>query len=151
MRELLQYMQHFRRMYQKSFQKLGRELELSQMEIDLLLFLRNNPDRNTARDAVALRGFAKSNVSTGVERLEAKGWLRVEPDPESRRIKRLVLEKSREAALERLARCQEDCFAAIVEDMTTEEREGLRALLERMDANVQRALSRMEQGGEDDV
>ena len=69
MNDLLQYALRFRRLYQKWFQDLGEELELSPLEMDLLLFLHNNPDRNTARDAVAVRGLAKSNVSTAVERL----------------------------------------------------------------------------------
>ena len=144
MRELLRYAQHFRRMYQKSFQPLSQDLELSQLEMDLLLFLSNNPDRNTARDAVLLRGFAKSNVSTAVERLEGKGWLRTQPDPSSRRVKRLVLQPGREAELERLLRCQEICFAAVLKGFSPTEREGLKTLLERMDANVQKALEHME-------
>ena len=73
MRELLQYTSRFKRMYQKSFQMVGERLGLSQMEIDILLFLYNNPKQNTARDVVAYRGFAKSNVSKGVEHLERMG------------------------------------------------------------------------------
>lgn len=145
MHDLIQYSIHFRRFYQKSFQPLGERLGLSQLEMDLLLFLRNNPEQNTARDAAALRGFAKSNVSMAVERLAGEGWLRVEPDPVSRRVKRLFLENGRRRDIDELAECQEKCFAAILADFTPLEREGLRELMDRLDANVKSALAELEQ------
>lgn len=147
MREMLQYASRFRRLYQKSFQPLGEEWGLSQLEMDMLLFLHNNPDRNTARDMVALRGFAKSNVSTAVDALERDGWLRVAPDPDSRRMKRLFLQPERQAAVTAMAQCQEWCFSAVLAGFTKEELAGLRELMLRLDANVRHALGELEQKG----
>ena len=145
MRTLLQYADSLRRLTHRTMQPLGGELGLSQLEMELLLFLRNNPELNTARDAVAYRGFAKSNVSTAVEALERKGWLTVEPDPRSRRVKRLVLRGEREADLERLSRCQSGILKALTRDFTPEEEETLRDLLDRMGKNAARALERLEE------
>lgn len=144
MRAILQYAENLRRLTHRSMRPLGEELGLSQLEMELLLFLRNNPELNTARDAVAYRGFAKSNVSTAVEALERKGWLTVEPDPDSRRVKRLRLRPEREGDLERLAACQNGVFRALTADFTPEEAETLWVLLDRMGKNVTRAL----EGGE---
>ena len=144
MRAILQYAENLRRLSHRSMRPLGEELGLSQLEMELLLFLRNNPELNTARDAVAYRGFAKSNVSTAVEALERKGWLTVEPDPDSRRVKRLRLRPEREGDLERLAACQNGIFRVLTADFTPEEAETLRVLLDRMGKNVTRAL----EGGE---
>lgn len=144
MRAILQYAENLRRLSHRSMRPLGEELRLSQLEMELLLFLRNNPELNTARDAVAYRGFAKSNVSTAVEALERKGWLTVEPDPDSRRVKRLRLRPEREGALERLAACQNGILRVLTADFTAEEAETLRVLLDRMGKNVTRAL----EGGE---
>ena len=96
MNDLLRYSNHCNRLMQCSMQPLRTELGISQLEADLLLFLRNNPELNTARDAVTYRGFAKSNVSTAAESLKKTGWLSVEPDPSSRRIKRLMLRSEKE-------------------------------------------------------
>lgn len=144
MRTFLQYADNLRRLTCKSMQPLGGELGLGQLEMELLLFLRNNPELNTARDAVAYRGFAKSNVSTAVEALERKGWLTVEPDPDSRRVKRLRLRPEREADLERLAACQAGILGVLTADFTPEEAEALRVLLDRMGKNVTQALERLE-------
>ena len=82
-----------------------------------MLFLRNNPELNTARDAVTYRGFAKSNVSTAVGELRGKGWLTVEPDLSSRRIKRLVLRSERDGDLKRLGNRRDEVFQMFAMDL----------------------------------
>lgn len=145
MRAILQYADHLRRLAHRSMRPLGEELGLSQPEMELLLFLRNNPELNTARDAVAYRGFAKSNVSTAVESLAKKGWLTVEADPGSRRMKRLRLCSGREGELERLSACQNGFLRVLTAGFTQEEIQMLRGLLDRMGGNVTRELERIEE------
>ena len=112
--------------------------------MELLLFLHNNPELNTARDAVAYRGFARSNVSTAVESLEKKGWLTVKPDAQSRRVKRLCLRTERREEIERLSVRQNEIIKVLTSDFTPEEEETLRVLLDRCGRNVTRALEKME-------
>ena len=47
--------------------------ELTQMEYDILMFLHNNPQHNTAADIVKIRKSTKSHVSTSLKNLENKG------------------------------------------------------------------------------
>lgn len=145
MKAVLYYANQMRRLMHKSMQDLGKQLQLSQLEMELLLFLRNNPDLNTARDAAAYRGFSKSNVSTAVEALEQKGWLNVEPDPFSRRVKRLCLCSDREAEVNRLLARQNEVLCTFTSDFTPEEVEMLHKLLDRMGKNITRALERLEE------
>lgn len=144
MNDLLRYADHCRRLMQCSMQPLRTELGISQLEADLLLFFHNNPDLNTARDAVTYRGFAKSNVSTAVEGLKRKGWLSVEPDPNSRRIKRLVLRCERENDLQRLAKRQTEVFQMLCQGFESAEIYLLRAFLSRMDENAVNAFEELE-------
>ena len=43
------------------------------MEYDILMFLHNNPQHNTAADIVKIRKSTKSHVSTSLKNLENKG------------------------------------------------------------------------------
>ena len=88
MKEQIRFVNRFKRYYAACFQALAGEYGLNQLEIDILLFLHNNPDCNTASDIVELRGLAKSNVSTAIERLRREGYLRVMPDRGNRRKRR---------------------------------------------------------------
>ena len=46
---------------------------LTQMEYDILMFLHNNPQYNTAAEIVKIRKSTKSHVSTSLKNLESKG------------------------------------------------------------------------------
>lgn len=142
MREILAYVSHFKRLYGQLFQPVAAQLGLSQLEIDILLFLYNNPAYNTARDIVAMRGVAKSNVSTAVDALKRKGCLLSETDPENRKVQRLSLPASMDEPLRALAAVQQQCFAFMLEGFTSEERGALRQFLERIDTNVVDALQK---------
>ena len=58
--------QGLRKLYGQLFAPLLERLGLTQLEMDILLFLANHPWKDTARDIVELRYLAKSHVSSGV-------------------------------------------------------------------------------------
>ena len=49
--------------------------QLTQMEFDVLMFLANNPQFDTAAEIVKLRKLTKSNVSVALKQLAARGLL----------------------------------------------------------------------------
>ena len=147
MREVLAVAGRFRRFYTKLFQPLAEEYGLSQLEIDILLFLHNNPECDTARDITNLRGFAKSNVSKAVEALSRRGWLDVRTDPSDRKLRRLRIKPAALDGLEALCTCQESFYTVLLKGFAPEEREALHRVLERLDSNIQKAMEDLE-GGE---
>ena len=72
---ILSYVQHYKKYHAARFEAASVQYGLNQLEIDILLFLHNNPDCRTASDICRYRGLAKSNVSAAVERLRARGVL----------------------------------------------------------------------------
>ena len=52
--------------------KVCDKYELTQMEYDILMFLYNNPQNNTAAEIVKIRKSTKSHVSTSLKNLENK-------------------------------------------------------------------------------
>ena len=67
--------QGLRRLYRLLFLPLLEEYRLTQLEADILLFLANNPEYDTARDMVEKRRLAKSHVSAGIDALVCRGLL----------------------------------------------------------------------------
>ncbi len=145
MRDIMRYGDHTYLLRQRLAQPLCAEFGLSSREIDVLSFLYNNSELNTARDVTERLKIAKSNLSPMLDRLEKNGWLCAEPDPESRRLKRLVLRREREQELKRLIEYQNVFFNIFTQGFTVEEIETLRNLLARMDANVLNALAELEE------
>lgn len=137
----LDYANRFRKYYNYIFQAVAQKYELSQLEIDILLFLYNNPEYTTARDIVELRGFAKSNVSTAVESLRKKGYLTSNTDPKNRKLRRLTLVPDMEERLREIASCQRQGFFALTKDFTQEDRALMRQYFQRIDRNMVAAMT----------
>ena len=75
--------------YARMLEPICRKWDLTRNELDVLLFLANNPGKDRAVDIVNGRGMAKSHVSLSVANLETKGLLRRKENPEDRRTIRL--------------------------------------------------------------
>ena len=74
-----------KKMYEKMFYQLTEELQLTQNEIDVLLFLNNNSPLDTARDIARYRAMSKSMISKSVDSLYRKGFLSYETDETDKR------------------------------------------------------------------
>ena len=129
---LLRAVQQFRRYYARQFSGLLEETGLSMREMDVVLFLANNPGCDTARDVTEFRGLAKSQVSAAVDLLAERGLLCRRTDGADRRVVRLALTESG-AALGRAGReIQGACLRAVFSGLTAAETEQFQALLEKV-------------------
>ena len=83
--------------YARLLEPICKKWDLTRNELDVILFLSNNPDFDRAVDIVNHRGLAKSHVSMSVTSLESRGLLERIPDPADRRTIHLKLtEKAKE-------------------------------------------------------
>ncbi len=134
---------HFKELYHLVYSEYGEMYHLTETEMEILLFLRDDSAYNTARDICMMRGIAKSNVSNGIRMLERKGYVSIRIDEENRKIHRLSLtEKSRPIAAE-LWQIYEDCQMRILDGITKEEVKAVYGFFEKCDANIQKELSRL--------
>lgn len=83
--------------YETFCQPVCKKYQLSQTSFDVLMFLANNPEYNTARDICEIRGIRTGIASVAVDLLVKNGYIHRLPDASDRRITRLILtEKSEE-------------------------------------------------------
>ena len=80
---------------------LCKEAGLPPLAMDILLFLANNPEHNTAKDICRLRGHKPGIVSVHVERLVNDGLLERQEMPGDRRQTRLICTEQAQALIER--------------------------------------------------
>lgn len=118
-----------RKQYARMLEPVCREWTLTRNELDVMLFLANNPGFDRAADIVERRGIAKSHVSLAVARLKRDGFLERVSDPQDHRAARLALtEKGRKAARAG-QQAQRIFFEALYTGISREERELLRKIL----------------------
>lgn len=64
-----------KRLYDHSIEPICAQYGVTRMELDVLLFLANNPDKDTASDLVEVRRLSKSHVSAAVAGLAQRGLI----------------------------------------------------------------------------
>ena len=134
---LLQFYQHFKKYHTACFAPLIEETGLSMRELQVLLFLSNNPGYDTARDITVLRGFSKSQVSQAVDLLCAEGLLDRTPDSADRRIVHLSITEEGIPVAQQAQEVQNDCSAQLLSGLSTAEAERLFSLVERVVSNAE--------------
>lgn len=83
--------------YETFCQPVCKKFQINQTSFDVLMFLANNPEYNTARDICEIRGIRTGIASVAIDLLVKNGYLQRQPDARDRRITRLILtEKSGE-------------------------------------------------------
>lgn len=109
-RQSLGFIWRAKRLYEKICQEAGDKLGLTQNEIDVLLFLANNPAYDTAMDIVNYRHISKSLVSKSVAFLMSRGLLEAAKNSGDRRNTHLRITQEAESAVHELQAAQRRYF-----------------------------------------
>ena len=96
--------------------------ELTQMEYDILMFLHNNPQHNTAAEIVKVRKSTKSHVSTSLKKLENKGLVeRIQSEDNKKHIEIVLMDKA-ELIVEAGINAQKRFAQNVLRGLTEEEK-----------------------------
>ena len=129
-----------KQLYGRQLQPVCRQYGLTRAEMDVLLFLANQPAYDTAADIVQRRRLVKSNVSAAVKSLTERGYLQSALLPGNRKSIHLrVCPPAEEAASAgrrvQLAFCEE-----LLHGFSEKERSAMEINLERVGKNLLAAL-----------
>lgn len=108
-------------LYSACLEPVCRKYALNRTELDILLFLANNPQYDTAADICAVRSLAKSHVSTSVRALEGAGFLEKYQLPADRRVIHLRVTPAAEAVVADGRTAQEKFRGVLTEGLDREE------------------------------
>ena len=93
---------------------------LTQMEYDILMFLHNDPQHNTAAEIVKVRKSTKSHVSTSLKKLEDKGLVeRIQSKVNKKHIEIVLLDKAElivEAGINAQKRFAQNVLSGLTEE-----------------------------------
>ena len=109
--------------YGKLLEPICQEWKLTRTELNLMLFLYNNPEFDRAADIVSHRGIAKSHVSLSVASLEEKGLLRRRYSELDRRTAHLELLEQGQRIAAQAREKQIQYFSALYRGVSPEELE----------------------------
>lgn len=123
--------------YNRHLEPISKRWSLTQNELDILLFLLNNPRFDRAADIVAKRGISKSHVSLAVNALGERQLLTRCSSPEDRRTVHLSLTPQGKIIAEEGKAAQQRYFTKLYQGITPEEFEHWNEIKGKMCRNIE--------------
>lgn len=131
-----------RKQYAAVIEQVSQRYGLTRAEMDVLLFLGNNPQLDRATDIVEMRGLTKSHVSIAVRGLCQRGYLVAAHDPQDRRVIRLKPTEKAEPAICQGQQAQDRFFEILFADFSEEDWVHWMDLQKKLQQNVRNAPER---------
>jgi len=111
-------------------------LDLTSAQGQIIGYLTHAKEPPCARDREESFRLSHPTVSGLLSRMEAKGFIEIRPDPEDRRIKRIVLLEKGMACSRQIERCIRENNQRMIRGFSEEEEELFRSLLKRAVENM---------------
>ena len=134
--KFLFYVKSFNKRYNQAIQAEALAHQLTLLEADVLLFLYNNPELDTAKDIASYRMLAKSGISATVVSLMGHGLLTSFGDKSDRRVIHLKLTDRSLPIAAALKEAQERFICHVNEGITPEEKKAFSDVLKKMADNL---------------
>ena len=116
------------------------QYELTQMEYDILMFLYNNPQYNTAADIVKVRKSTKSHVSTSLRLLEDKGLVEKKQSEDNKKHIEIILLDSAQEIVQAGLNVQNEFVKNIFRGLTEEEMVLCKSVFSKICNNAENCL-----------
>lgn len=109
---------------------------MTSIEVDVMLFLANNPQFDTAAEIVSIRKIAKSHVSLAVSRLTERGYLEKSLDCRDRKKSHLLITKKASSMVKDAQKFQSEFREQMLTGFSKEERALLQDFTRRISRNL---------------
>ncbi|MBU9735189.1 MarR family winged helix-turn-helix transcriptional regulator [Diplocloster agilis] len=130
--------QYGSKVYEKFQESVCDKYKLTKMELDILMFLYNNPEKNNASDIVKVRMLTKSHVSISIASLVKKKYLARTPSGHGRMVYLELSSRAEEVVQEGLA-MQQRFWNVMFAGFPEEDRERFGKYLQKIAENLNTA------------
>ena len=138
--EMLKQYAQIRKAYAKHLCNAMKHENFSPSEIDILIFLSNNPSIHTSKELTLYLGISKSLVCRSVESLLQRGLLTTKEDTKDRRIQRLNITDQAYPVIREIKQCQKIFTDYVMKDISEEEMERLEQTMKKINQNWERVM-----------
>lgn len=132
----LYYVRLIKKLYEQTLSRVADACGLSLPEADVLSFLCENLEFDTARDVALYREVSRAYVSKAVESLVSKGILCIQHDKTDRRYQHLKITEKAKPLTERLHNAQLSFYGTVINGLSDEEFSAMMAAIEKCAKNL---------------
>lgn len=140
MKDYLCKAEDFQRLVEQAGEQVCRKYGITATGLQILVFLGNNPERNTAKDICSCRFIKNSIASMTIDKLVNRGYIIRESDAKDRRIQRLKLTDEADPIVRDSRKMRQEFTDVIFADFSREEVELFLSMLERICDSVKKRV-----------
>ncbi len=131
----------YKRLNEKKMESITGKYDLRKIDVDIIIFLANSADKDTAKDIASTERFTKGHISQSVKRLSEKGFLTAIQDKKDLRVQHLKLEEPAKNILREMLEIKSAIDKCVFNGVTEEEQKVLRKVSAKMYDNITRELN----------
>lgn len=136
----MDYANKMLQVYEMKCKPLCKNLKVSQTSFNILMFLHNNPQYNTAKDIVNIIGVKASLVSMNVEKLVKEGYLERKSIINDRRKTKLIITEKAKDIINKGNKMQKDFFNSLFDNISEENKSIFCKTIEEIKGNLNKIL-----------
>lgn len=129
------------RYYEMKVSGVCEKYQLRQLEYDILMFIYNNPEYNTAADIVRIRKSTKSHVSISLKVLENRGFIERRVDKDNKKHVTIHLLQLANKVIEDGKWAQKEFAQDMFEGLSEEEIKVFMNVFQKVYENAERMIS----------
>ena len=138
MSELLKMIHSMKKLYDHQCLNVMQKYQITRSELDILLFLYNNPEYDSAKDIVKKRGLTKSHASMGIEKLIQKHYIQAVQDNHDKRQYHLHLLEQSHSIIQDGLKVQKQFSDILFQGFSDKEKEIYQQMIERIHDNIKK-------------
>lgn len=131
--------------YESLSKSICEKYNLTKMEYDILMFLYNNPQFNTAADIVKVGKSTKSHVSLALKSLREKGLIEKKQSPKNKKIVEIFMLDEAKKIVEDGIDLQKRLMHNLLDGFTEDEKKMWKSMFDKICANSELYLKKQEQ------
>ena len=132
----IEYIHKLLDVYNQLCRPLSQQTGIPQTSLDILMFLKNNPQYKNAADIVKIRGIKANLVSIHVERLVQEGYLERREVPGDRRKTELICTRKEEHVWRQGCEIQKTFIETLFSGVPAESRKIFEQVMEQTEENL---------------
>ncbi len=130
----------FKKLYEKEYEEVMKKYNLKKIEIEILYFISQCGEHNTAKDIAKIQYISKAHISNSIEDLSLKKYITVLGDNADRRCIHLSITDSAQAVIDDIEMVRERFFSILFRNITETERELMHKISQKIVDNISEEL-----------
>lgn len=132
----------FKKLYEKKYEGIMKKYDLRKIEIEILNFISNCGENDTAKDIANIQYISKAHISNSIDDLTHKKYISVIEDFQDRRCFHLRLTETAKPIIDEIETIRNQIYDLLFQNVTEDERQTLFRISKKITQNISEDLKK---------